>query len=620
VIMKILCQLIINVVTVILHVNSKSLLNKNDIELTKSKDNFFTLKVQFENRTLVYNLRRKHTNVNTLIAEEDESLSPLEKHTEFLYEDPDQETSVVLEKDDTSSRYLISGVLGPELIILPKISDNDTKVHSSRCSHCLDVMSHSVVRRWTNDSLDGAGDYAEADVQTNYRISRRGKALSRSGKVYPEILVLVDYTLFRKFGFNVAEARKYVISYFNAVNMRFKTFTQPRIELQIAGVIFGKSKSSFSFISSSIRYGDMLDAPATLNAMGQYYYKDRSNLPVYDMVVTLTGLDMARMKNGKMSRSNTGYAYIGGACIRNAYLKKISSVALVEDSGGYSGVVVTAHEIGHLLGAVHDGDKSPSYLRGPGAKSCPWSAGYIMSDLRHTSRGQQWSDCSVKQIKYFLKTSAAQCLYNPPPRNNDYSLPGDNKLPGSSISLDDQCRKDKGTRACYHDDRVCAQLFCYTKNYSGCYAYRPAVEGSYCGKGKMCINGKCVKKSHQDKTPVKYTSRRPKVAKLQQLKKKSPKPKTRNVGKTKPISRQQRGKSSAKSKVGKYSLPRTSKSSKDVAGGDSDCSDSFALMGSLNCEQLFKRYAFNYCNRSKVVRKKCCKSYNKYCGSSSSVA
>ena len=59
----------------------------------------------------------------------------------------------------------------------------------------------------------------------------------------------------------------------------------------------------------------------------------RSNLPRFDMVVTLTGLDMARMKKGKMSRSNTGYAYIGGACVRNTYLKKISSVALVEDSG-----------------------------------------------------------------------------------------------------------------------------------------------------------------------------------------------------------------------------------------------------------------------------------------------
>ena len=188
-----------------------------------------------------------------------------------------------MEKDETSSRYMISGVLGPELIILPEISDNDTKVpgvrHSSRCSHCLGVMNHSVTRRHNtsdNESLDDAtADYAEADVQTNYRISRRGKALSRNGKVYPEILVVVDYTLFKKFGFNVAEARKYVISYFNAVNMRFSTFTQPRIELQIAGVIFGKSKSSFSFISSSIRHGDMLDAPATLHAMGQYYYKDR---------------------------------------------------------------------------------------------------------------------------------------------------------------------------------------------------------------------------------------------------------------------------------------------------------------------------------------------------------
>ena len=274
---------------------------------------------------------------------------------------------------------------------------------------------------------------------------------------------------------------------------------------------------------------------------------------------------------------------------------------------------MTAHEIGHLLGAVHDGDKSPSYLRGPGAKSCPWSAGYIMSDLRHTSRGQQWSDCSVKQIKYFLKTSTSQCLYNSPARNNDFSLPGDNKLPGTSISLDDQCRKDKGTKACYHDQRVCAQLFCYTKNYSGCYAYRPAVEGSYCGKGKMCINGKCVNKSNSpsSKSPVRYTSRKPKLAKLK--KKSTKKPKVKSVGKTKPISRQ-RGKS-AKSRIGKYSLPRTSKSSKDVA--DSNCSDSFALMGSLNCEQLFKRYAFNYCNKSKVVRKKCCKSYNKYCGSSS---
>ena len=71
-------------------------------------------------------------------------------------------------------------------------------------------------------------------------------------------------------------------------------------------------------------------------------------------------------------------------------------------------MIVAAHEIGHLLGSVHDGDAAPSYLRGPGAKSCPWSEGYIMSDRRYTSRGQLWSDCSVKQMRHFLSTTTAQ--------------------------------------------------------------------------------------------------------------------------------------------------------------------------------------------------------------------
>ena len=81
---------------------------------------------------------------------------------------------------------------------------------------------------------------------------------------------------------------------------------------------------------------------------------------MYDMVVAVTGLDMARKKKGRMDRATAGYAYVGGACVRNSRLSKISSVALVEDSGAYSGVVVTAHEIGHLLGSVHDGDAAPS--------------------------------------------------------------------------------------------------------------------------------------------------------------------------------------------------------------------------------------------------------------------
>ena len=324
------------------------------------------------------------------------------------------------------------------------------------------------------------------------------------------------------------------------------------------------------------------------------------------MVVTLTGLDMARMKKGKMSRSNTGYAYVGGACVRNVYLKKISSVALVEDSGGYSGVIVAAHEIGHLLGSVHDGDAAPSYLRGPGAKSCPWRLGYIMSDRRYTSRGQLWSACSVKQIKHFLSTSTAQCLYNVP-ASTEFSLPGNSLLPGSSLSLDLQCKADKGTRACYHDDRVCAQLFCYTSNYSGCYATRPAVEGSRCGHNNHCVSGKCIKKSSNT------GNRNENIFTVKNEPEKSNKKKTVKTEKLAKLklsrSRSKYNKSRPKSKAStRTTLPRTPK-----ASSVEECTDSFALMGSLSCEQLFRRYAFNYCRTSKVVKKKCCKSYKKYC-------
>ena len=55
------------------------------------------------------------------------------------------------------------------------------------------------------------------------------------------------------------------------------------------------------------------------------------------------------------------------------------------------------------LGAVHDGSGAPTYLGGPGARGCRWEDGYIMSDLRHTARGFQWSPCSIKQFHSFLK-------------------------------------------------------------------------------------------------------------------------------------------------------------------------------------------------------------------------
>ncbi|KAI4467676.1 adam a disintegrin and metalloprotease domain [Holotrichia oblita] len=145
-------------------------------------------------------------------------------------------------------------------------------------------------------------------------------------------------------------------------------------------------------------------------------------------------------------KSSARFAYVGGACVINKRLEKVNSVAIIEDTGGFSGIIVAAHEVGHLLGAVHDGSPPPSYLGGPGAQKCQWEDGYIMSDLRHTERGFRWSPCSIASFHHFLNGDTASCLYNPP--HEDDSLP--RVLPGKLLTLDAQCRRDRGTSACFY--------------------------------------------------------------------------------------------------------------------------------------------------------------------------
>lgn len=76
----------------------------------------------------------------------------------------------------------------------------------------------------------------------------------------------------------------------------------------------------------------------------------------------------------------------------------------------------------------------------------------------------------------------ATCLHNAP--HEDSAL--GRSLPGTLLSLDAQCRRDRGTYACFKDERVCAQLFCFDAQTGYCVAYRPAAEGSSCGNGLVC--------------------------------------------------------------------------------------------------------------------------------------
>ncbi|XP_060655501.1 LOW QUALITY PROTEIN: A disintegrin and metalloproteinase with thrombospondin motifs like [Drosophila nasuta] len=338
-----------------------------------------------------------------------------------------------------------------------------------------------------NDEDEGALDTeAEAEPQTSEsRVRPRRQA---PYVIYPEVLVIVDYDGYRLHGGDNLQVKRYFISFWNGVDLRYRLLKGPRIRISIAGIIISRGRDATPYLERNRVGRDAIDSAAALTDMGKYLFRER-RLPVYDIAVAITKYDMCRRrKGGRCTKGTAGFAYVGGACVVNKRLEKVNSVAIIEDTGGFSGIIVAAHEVGHLLGAVHDGSPPPSYLGGPGAQRCRWEDGYIMSDLRHTERGFRWSACTVQSFHHFLNGDTATCLHNAP--HEDSAL--GRSLPGTLLSLDAQCRRDRGTYACFKDERVCAQLFCFDAQTGYCVAYRPAAEGSACGNGYHCLDGRCT--------------------------------------------------------------------------------------------------------------------------------
>ncbi|XP_039227834.1 uncharacterized protein LOC6531889 isoform X4 [Drosophila yakuba] len=334
-----------------------------------------------------------------------------------------------------------------------------------------------------NDEDEGALD-AEPQVAESRTRSRRQAPYI----IYPEVLVIVDYDGYRLHGGDNLQVKRYFISFWNGVDLRYRLLKGPRIRISIAGIIISRGRDATPYLERNRVGRDAIDSAAALTDMGKYLFRER-RLPVYDIAVAITKYDMCRRrKGGRCTKGTAGFAYVGGACVVNKRLEKVNSVAIIEDTGGFSGIIVAAHEVGHLLGAVHDGSPPPSYLGGPGAQRCRWEDGYIMSDLRHTERGFRWSACTVQSFHHFLNGDTATCLHNAP--HEDSAL--GRSLPGTLLSLDAQCRRDRGTYACFKDERVCAQLFCFDAQTGYCVAYRPAAEGSACGNGYHCLDGRCT--------------------------------------------------------------------------------------------------------------------------------
>ncbi|KAF8771815.1 A disintegrin and metalloproteinase with like protein [Argiope bruennichi] len=308
-----------------------------------------------------------------------------------------------------------------------------------------------------------------------------------SAHAWPEVLLIVDYDTNALHDFRDEEIRRYFLSFMNGVDLVFKNIINPKISLVFSGIIIAENRHVTPYLQSNRR---VFDGEKALSGMAKYMFST-ADLPVHDLAILITNLDMClRIKETRRcTQTLAGITYIEGACHVNQQQRRNNNVAIAEDNGGFTGVLIAAHEIAHLLGALHDGlPASPS--GGPGASPFPrfqdWKS-MGKTSLTFTGKFSGWSRCSIEQMRYFLNTSKASCLFNNPGSNGLT----DSELPGHLLSLDEQCKRQGGLGACRRGSQVCAELHCYIADGS-CLPSLPAAEGSSCGDGLICHNGNCV--------------------------------------------------------------------------------------------------------------------------------
>lgn len=102
-------------------------------------------------------------------------------------------------------------------------------------------------------------------------------------------------------------------------------------------------------------------------------------------------------------------------------------------------------------------------------------------------------------------SSPAECLLDSPRQ----PLLGPEELPGQSYDAVRQCRLAFGPEytVCPGMD-VCSRLWCAVirQGQMVCLTKKlPAVEGTPCGKGRICLQGKCVDKTRKKHYSVRWT-------------------------------------------------------------------------------------------------------------------
>lgn len=334
-----------------------------------------------------------------------------------------------------------------------------------------------------------------------------------------EVLAVADYTEYQ-FWFKLAsetvgtssqiscdlaakqKLRQYMAFVLNGVDLRYRSITTRsyNIRVSLSALYIADTRESSPWTENNKRNLTdpvQVDSDTVLDDFTQWCNDNKERLPGHDHAMLFTKYDITRTENEVLDRDNVGLAHLGDICQERKQ-------SLIEDDFGEDVSLIAAHELGHSLGAEHDGIH---YF-------CLETERYIMSpEITHdrplTRNHWKFSACSQYYFnKTFMELNSLgiNCMTT---RDSlvDYLPDCNNKLPGQIYSPDEQCeyRYGKGSyllRSAYklNYTAICSAMKCTDPEDLGYHYVTDAMEGTPCGRAKLCRSGYCVEDKMADKS------------------------------------------------------------------------------------------------------------------------
>ncbi|XP_021338963.1 ADAM family mig-17-like [Mizuhopecten yessoensis] len=326
------------------------------------------------------------------------------------------------------------------------------------------------------------------------------RALSHGNNHVVEILVFLDDTIYDFFlkisGGNeeetLAKMKMYYTLIANDMDLRYQSLSDRhdkfKVDIMINGFVFSKTLDGFPWIPKYLVGNNIYDAENAMKLFGQYQYSNREYLPEFDHAMQFSRRDLAFYEDGWQS-DLLGVAFKGTTCSTPSL-----AVSIIEDASYGTTGQTASHELGHSLGSSHDG-----------AAGCNDDKQYIMAAFTAQSTKKvarhMWkmSECSSDAIyKYLNRLGNHVCTKKNSFSKTEYDKDHGLASGGQVYDLNSQCKLRQGINSFVcrvADTTICSQgIFCKIENTNYCQRIL-AMEGSDCGQGKICNEGKCVRQS-----------------------------------------------------------------------------------------------------------------------------